>query len=78
MTDDAPDPAPPLAVLAALPGPALADPGGGRARPELAGFAALKDVKAALLAPDGREMASPVAVTDLQAKRVKAECMSGA
>jgi dipeptidyl aminopeptidase/acylaminoacyl peptidase len=69
-----------LAVLAVLPGhlsAALdeARPDEGRSRPgmALADFALLKDIKAALLAPDGRSIAYTVAVADLHANRVKTE-----
>jgi dipeptidyl aminopeptidase/acylaminoacyl peptidase len=69
-----------LAVLAVLPGrlaaaPDEARPDAGRARPgmALADFALLKDIKAALLAPDGRSIAYTVVITDLQANRVKTQ-----
>jgi dipeptidyl aminopeptidase/acylaminoacyl peptidase/sugar lactone lactonase YvrE len=44
-----------------------------RSRIPLAGFATIKDIRAALLSPDGREIACTVAITDLKANRVKTE-----
>src|SRR5262245_37330418 len=60
-----------LALLAILSGRLSAAPND--ARIGLADFAVIKDVRAALLSPDGRDIACVVAVIELEANRVRTE-----